>query len=170
MGTARSASLAEVLSNAKDRFWSKVERRGDDECWPWTGARKRWSNGALGYGMFVLGGKVRPAHRVAAALAHGPAALSSAVHVPATCRNPICCNPAHLPLVEASEERRTSIASARAARASSVTRSKLDEAAVRDIRTNRGTYEHVRAMMAKYGVAEVTVRQVIGRITWKHVA
>jgi hypothetical protein len=29
------------------RFWSKVDRRGHDECWPFKGAR--------GYGLFVVG-------------------------------------------------------------------------------------------------------------------
>ena len=33
-----------------DRFWSKVDRLGEDDCWPWTKATM--SNG---YGVFQLG-------------------------------------------------------------------------------------------------------------------
>lgn len=30
-----------------ERFWAKVERRGDDECWPWRGqlAIQRYADG-----------------------------------------------------------------------------------------------------------------------------
>lgn len=36
----RARSIAE-------QFWEKVDRRGDDECWPWTGSRT-----AAAYGLF----------------------------------------------------------------------------------------------------------------------
>jgi hypothetical protein len=67
-----------------DRFWEKVERRGDDECWPWTGA---FQNG--GYGTFWLDGKQVPAHRVAYWLTHGEWAAGQVDH---TCHNddPTC--------------------------------------------------------------------------------
>jgi len=39
------------------RFWSYVERRGDDECWIWTG---HLDDG--GYGVIGIGKKLRKAH------------------------------------------------------------------------------------------------------------
>ncbi len=52
------------------RFWTKVERRSDDECWPWTGALRN------GYGQIATNTPDRRgtsyAHRISYELAHGP--------------------------------------------------------------------------------------------------
>lgn len=39
------------------RFWSKVDKRGPDECWEWRG------NLSAGYGSFSALGKTMNAHR-----------------------------------------------------------------------------------------------------------
>jgi hypothetical protein len=39
------------------RFWANVDRRGDDECWPWLGGIYR-----TGYGQFFANGKAILAH------------------------------------------------------------------------------------------------------------
>lgn len=50
----------------EERFWSKVDRRAEDECWPWTGITK-----ADGYGLFRVSSARQPnAHRVAYELAN----------------------------------------------------------------------------------------------------
>jgi hypothetical protein len=46
-----------ILGDIEARFWSKVDRRGDDECWLWTGAP-----GDNGYGMFGIGQDLARAH------------------------------------------------------------------------------------------------------------
>lgn len=81
------------MKQIADRFWSKVDIRGPDECWPWLAAK---SEG--GYGFFSVGYTMRNAHRVAYALARGidPATLDSTIHVLHSCDNRPCCNPAHL--------------------------------------------------------------------------
>lgn len=72
-----------------ERFWVKVDRRGDDECWPWTACRSQ-----KGYGRFRFNGNQTNAHRVAFILTRGP--IADALLVCHRCDNPICCNPAHL--------------------------------------------------------------------------
>lgn len=71
------------------RIWAKVDKRGPDECWPWTG----WAVG--GYGKFKLRGKTLQATRLVWSVANGvpfPEGML-ACH---SCDNPICCNPAHI--------------------------------------------------------------------------
>lgn len=74
-----------------ERFWSKVDRRGPDECWPWMAARL-----PLGYGRFRVSKPRRlvPSHRFAWELENGPMPDGTlACH---TCDNPCCCNPRHI--------------------------------------------------------------------------
>lgn len=79
-----------------DRFWPKVERRGIEECWPWTGAKVR-SRGGLLYGKFgaregELGfdrDSTQLAHRVAFYLVHGHWPVPQGLH---GCDFTLCCN------------------------------------------------------------------------------
>jgi hypothetical protein len=79
------------------RFWLRVEVAGEDECWPWVGARDR-----DGYGLFMLnadsmsnGRRVcMHAQRFAWMLVNGP--VPGGLHVLHHCDNPCCVNHAHL--------------------------------------------------------------------------
>jgi hypothetical protein len=79
------------------RFLSKVDKRGPNECWPWTGAQNK-----SGHGRFKFNGTALLAHRVAYVIANGELPVSTmhrSYHgkvVRHTCDNPPCCNPAHL--------------------------------------------------------------------------
>ena len=78
------------------RFWSKVERGSDAECWLWRGTLVE------GYGQFRVGGKRVGAHRYAYELLVGeiPPGLQLD-HVRAWgCVNRNCVNPAHLEPVD----------------------------------------------------------------------
>lgn len=75
------------------RFWSKVDIRGENECWLWkAGTSPR------GYGKFQVDGGNRNAHRVAWIIANGrnPRDDCDIAHAPVVCHNPSCCNPKHL--------------------------------------------------------------------------
>lgn len=73
-----------------ERLWSRIDRRGPDECWPWLGAL------CEGYGVIWLGEGRRQlrTHRVAWTLTNGP--IPDGLVLDHLCRNRTCCNPAHL--------------------------------------------------------------------------
>jgi hypothetical protein len=86
------------------RFWSKVDRRSDDECWPWLGFRQ-----PAGYGRLSVGGRLGGmvgAHRVSYEIHHG--AIPDGLEIDHLCRNPSCVNPAHLEAVTHTENVRRS--------------------------------------------------------------
>jgi transcriptional regulator with XRE-family HTH domain len=72
------------------RFWKKVDRRGADECWLWTGAK------ASGYGFFSVNGKRMLAHRFSYELHKGALGEKDACHDCPGGDNKACVNPAHL--------------------------------------------------------------------------
>ena len=82
--------LSQHSTALADRFWEKVERRGDDECWPWQASCNR-----DGYGKFKVGGTVMNASRIALELATGVRLYPDQVAMH-SCDNRPCCNPAHL--------------------------------------------------------------------------
>lgn len=88
---AIEASYTRRVPPIEERFWKKVDRRGDDECWPWLGAVTR------GRGGIGLGGRMTSSHRVAVAL--DGRTIPAGMHVDHICRNGLCHNPKHLRIV-----------------------------------------------------------------------
>lgn len=84
------------------RFWSKVEKRGERECWPWRGTVID-----SGYGQFRAAGRRCMAHRYAYELLVGPIPTGYEIdHVRARgCTRTDCVNPAHLEAVTPRENK-----------------------------------------------------------------
>ena len=73
-------------------FWSRVDIRGENDCWPWVG----YGNGIVThrYPNCRYTGKSEGTHRAAYLSKRGP--IPDGMEVCHTCDNPICCNPNHL--------------------------------------------------------------------------
>lgn len=72
-----------------ERFWERVDKRGPDECWLWTGASRN------GYGTFAVDGVTKKAHRVSWEIANGKP-FPSELHGCHRCDVKLCVNPAHV--------------------------------------------------------------------------
>ena len=142
------------------RFWSKVDKRGPDECWPWTAGL---FDG--GYGSFWVGGTSKGSHRVAWEATFGPTDL----HVLHSCDNPPCCNPSHLFTGSNLDNIADKVAKGRQARQKGSTHgmSKLTEAAVVAIRDRMN--EPADAVGRDFGIDGDYVNAIRRGKAWKHV-
>lgn len=81
---------------AEQRFWTKVAKGTDDECWLWQGALT-----TTGYGSFKAAGWPGGAHRISYLLLVGP--VPEGLVLDHLCRVRNCVNPAHLEPVTSAE-------------------------------------------------------------------
>jgi len=152
------------------RFWSKVDRRGPDDCWEWQGAQR-----PSGYGSLWVQKHYFSAHRVAYTLGHCHA--PGGLYVCHTCDNPSCCNPQHLFLGTHAENSRDMVRKGRstkdrprpgASRPGVLNpQAKLTEDQVRTIRAATGTHETIAA---QFGVSRRCIGFIRCHEHWKHVA
>lgn len=151
-----------------DRFWSKVDRRGDDECWPWLGAKRK-----TGHGSFLLEGKVRSASAVALFLSGKPPrrGKTQALH---SCDNPMCCNPKHLRWGTYGDNIRDMVERDRGHKmpGSANPSSILSEGDVMRIfaeRHRRGEWGILASLGRKFGVSYTTIRNIWDGHSWSSV-
>lgn len=147
----------------------KVDRAGPSECWLWRGARA-----SGGYGYFHIPGTVGEtalAHRVAFLLSGGGEPEAVCHH----CDSPPCCNPAHLFGGTRADNNLDMVRKGRSRlgtnlrRGSAHHQAKLNEAAVREIRTRyaKGVTSQ-RGLAAEHGVSQRTIVKIVNGIGWRH--
>ena len=164
---AAPLDLTEAGEAFRERFWSKVDQGGPDECWPWLAHRK-----SSGYGQFVVRkGVFMTSSRVALALTIGrPLDLGElACH---RCDNPPCCNPAHLFPGSVVDNALDSVAKGRARRAWGVDHpsAKLTVEQVREIRSHADRHGLGVELARQYGVTKNTIYAIRSLKKWRHVA
>ncbi|WP_081337672.1 HNH endonuclease signature motif containing protein [Burkholderia pseudomultivorans] len=145
------------------RFWSKVGKCGEDECWPWLAAITH------GYGQFFARGKNLRAHRVACQLVHGdqPYEKAESAH---RCHNRLCCNPKHLHWATRAANEQEKAEAGRQVRGEQVHSSKLTEQDVLEIRRLYSAKQATQTVLSEqFGVSQKQIHLVVTRARWKHV-
>lgn len=152
-------------ANTHEVLWSKVDKRGPDECWMWKGFRN-----PQGYGRTWIDGRGYYAHRVIYDLAHpgeitrtAPRDKSTWGFLRHTCDNPGCCNPSHLVPCTHLENMADMVAKGRQPRYTSVgsPRAKLSAEDVFWIRTHKRYGTTCKALALLYEVSECTIHGLL---------
>ena len=146
--------------NLTDKFWAKVSKSSNKECWLWTGSLDK-----NGYGQIWDGHarKMRRAHKLSAQIHHGQANDRIVMHL---CDNPSCCNPNHLIYGTHAENCADKIRKDRHARGERQGHSKLTESQVATIRARMP--EGYRAICDEYQLVPSTVYRIWHGQSWKH--
>lgn len=148
-----------------ERFWSKVDVKGPDDCWLWTAGKSG------GYGVFGIGFATGyTAHRVAYRRCVGPIPRGQIVRHKCDVRS--CVNPNHLELGTRADNNRDRKERGRNAdtRGEGHPSNKLTTEQVRAIRAEYVKGKVTQQYLAdKYGVKRRTVGNIVTRKTWRHV-
>ena len=164
-------TVTQIRGDDKVRFWSKVDKRSESECWNWVAKSLN-----QGYGYFRIGGRkgrYELAHRVAYRYTKGPIPKGEGYHgavIMHTCDNRLCCNPSHLRLGTQSDNVRDMDKKGRR-----VTVCKAGEGhhmttvTEQDIRDIRNSPLSGSVLGLKYGYSRSAINSIKRGDTWKHV-
>lgn len=155
---------SQISAEMEARFWGKVDVRGPDECWPWTGTKVK-----TGYGSFKVWRRMYGAHRFALELSLGQR-LDSETSACHRCDNPPCCNPDHLFAGTRKQNAQDALAKGRLydwkgkRDGEDNPSAKLTTQNVISIRMGD---ESAKVSAIKYGVSETTIRHIRARRSWR---
>ena len=132
-----------------DRFWSKVDVKGSDGCWEWTGYRTE-----KGYGIIGVDRKKVRTHRYSYEISIGPV---GDLHVCHRCDNPACVNPSHLFLGTNEDNHNDKMA-----KGSAKGPSKLTDEDCQFIRDNWVPNQHgsTASLVVKFGATRRTITKI----------
>jgi hypothetical protein len=143
----------------EERYYKKVNKLGDDDCWLWTGATL-----PNGYGLCWTGKerKLVYAHRAAVEMALGRP-LAPGMDAAHSCRNRNCVAPHHLREATRQENCMDKVRDGTMVRGERVWSSKLTEA---DVRAIRNDDRKLREIAADYDLNLNTVWKIKSRLQW----
>jgi len=145
-----------------DRFWSKVAKRGVDDCWIWLSYTRN------GYGRFWVIDHDVTAHRYSFELIHGK--ISNDMKVCHKCDVTWCVNPSHLFLGTQNDNVQDMHKKKRApdTRGEKHRGAKLNNEKVIEIRKLTTLGNTSKELAVKYGVSRYTIYDVLSKKRWGH--
>ena len=158
-----------VKQPAEERFWSFVDKGDENECWTWTGTKRR------GYGQIWIDGKLIFSHRYSY-VKHNPYGLSfddiEGCVVCHACDNPACVNPAHLFVGTTQDNIIDRDVKGRqvTAKGENNARAKLQDFHIREIRHAYAAGGVTQQNLAdEFGVHRSVITNIINNKAWKHI-
>lgn len=155
--------IEDLTEKDLERFWSKVDKRGEDECWNWIKFKDK-----DGYGNLTFRQKSYPAHRFAYYLEFGE--YDDNCFVCHKCDNPSCVNPNHLFLGDSKTNVADRHIKNRDAIGSKIGTSKLLESEVSEImRLYFNKLMKIKDIAKKFNINKSTIERIISGERWGHV-
>lgn len=145
------------------RFWPKVEKRGVDQCWLWTGHVVE-----QGYGVIHRHGSKTSlirSHRAAWELTYGP--IPAGMLVCHKCDVRRCCNPRHLFLGTHKDNTQDMMTKGRGPTGEKQGRSKLTWDQVSTIRQRIAAGEQQTQIAKELGVSKAAISLIKLGTNWK---
>jgi predicted XRE-type DNA-binding protein len=144
------------------RFWNKVRKATNDECWEWQSTCDR-----DGYGTFgATPGETRKAHRIAYMLTFG-IKLTAEQLICHRCDNPRCVNPSHLFVGTPKDNMRDKANKGRCNQQRERNNAaKLTPEIVAEMRVMKAAGVQQRQIARRFGVSEALVSNVVRGLWW----
>lgn len=153
--------IPEITKQIERRFWLKIDRKSDSECWNWIGAISD------GYGEMSIYGQNYKAHRLSYYICYKKDPGEFLVcHL---CNNSCCMNPNHLFLGTNAENIQHAFDTGiRNNQGILNPRTRLLESHILEIRELQGTIKQSEIAQL-FNVSETTISRLLSGKTWSHV-
>lgn len=148
-------------------FMSMIEKRSENECWPWKGHVNPKGYGKFDIPIFNGSRKQVYSHRLMWEICFGDHDMC-VLH---KCDNPTCVNPNHLFLGSKADNNIDKKNKNRASRlrGSDNGRSKLTDSQVKDILIRLANGEKQEAIASLYKVSQVLISKIKLKRNWTHI-
>ena len=155
----------EITESVIARYWHKVIKAGENECWGWRGAITKH-----GYANIRIGGRNTGAigiHQLSWIIHNGQ--IPDFIQVNHKCDNPTCSNPNHLTLGTHKDNMadRTAKGRNRSPKGEANGGHILTEAQVQEIRKSWEGGNSQKSLSEKHGVHPSTISLIVRTKTWK---
>lgn len=147
----------------EQRFWQKVNKKEDDQCWEWLGFKIK-----SGYGRLRDENKqTKQATHISWFIEYGDYPKEYMCH---TCDNPSCVNPKHLFEGDAKANVEDMVKKKRNVKGSKSYKAILTEDIVSQIKKEyTGAYGDCTRLAKKYGTTYSTISKIMRNLQWTHV-
>lgn len=150
------------------RFWDKVDKKSDDECWEW----QAFVHPRTGYGTIAVNRRMLAVHRVSWMLHYGD--IPDGLFVCHHCDNRKCVNPKHLFLGTNQDNMNDMVAKGRSKPPDNKGErhglSKLTEKQVIEIRNMYSAGgKNFTEIGALYNIDRRTIGNIVARRAWRHI-